>query len=465
MQVGSLRMQQPREILFVSLIIVFFVLGLVISSLFSFELYYLGSLFAVPFVYLSFRFPKFWVLSSILMFGPILMFRDEGISHLEIVFSVYVLGGLAIYFVSKLLIRGQRLVLNFGDFAIVSFFILVPFNAIFAYLNDVDMFRWLREILVIILFLFYFPIRDYFKKESDFKILLFVVSIVLFFVVINSYIIFQKRVLEQAIYAYELGKSIIINQIFLIFSIFTSILLYLYLNNFWIRLYLLVVAFCASATLLITYTRTFWVIAVVEILSLFFLMKRKERLRLVWVLGFATVLIIFASLFVFKENAKIFFKVVEARFESTSRGRKDKSLMSRLAEYPVVWRGIKENPFWGNGFAKKIHFRDPIHVANIWQHNIHSSYTSYVFRAGIPLALVFFTFFFYYVGKSIYVVTKQTEPFRRALALSALLTFVAIIIANNTNAHFLHREGIFTVALCIAMVEFSANNLRLQNDN
>lgn len=422
------------------------------------EVYTFGFFLSIPFLSLIVKYPKLWIFSVLVLFIPILIVRDVGVSVFEVLFSVVSLGGLLYFFFCKLVIEKKTIIHNYGDLFILSFFILIPFNIFFAAANNVEILRWFREIFVIMLILYYFPIREYFKTEKEFKLLLAITAILSAITIIISLLIFRERVLQEAVYVLEVVKSKLPNQTLFTATIFTSIVLFLYQKKTSIRFCLLILAGIATLALVVTYTRTNWIIVVVEIFALFFLIQKKERLSLLVVLFFASSLITFTSLVIFKDNAKLFFRILEARLESSSQMREDKSIASRLAEYPTVFRGIKENPLWGNGFAKKIKFLDPIHVRNLEGEIIHNGYAFFIYRGGIPMALLYFAFFFYYTFKSLSLTFKASEPFAKSLALSSLLIFVSLIFANLTGPQFIHREGIFTILITIPMVEFASSN-------
>lgn len=420
------------------------------------EVYAFGFFFSLPILFLIIRFPKIWIYSVIFLFVPMLIFRDVGVSVFEVLFAAVSIPGLLYFFFYKTLIEKKRIVFNYGDLSILSFFILTTFNILFASANDVDLLRWLREVLIIVLTLYYFPIREYFTTEKEFKILLVVVGIASFITIVGSLAIFQQKVLQQAIYVSQLAKSVLVNQTLFSATILASIVFFLYQKKIITRIFLLVLAVISTLALVATYTRTNWVIVTSEIFILFLIVKRKEKLHLVTVLVFASSIITLTSFLLFKENAQFFFRILEARFESTSQMRKDISVAARIAEYPTVIRGIRENPLWGNGFAKTIRFRDPIHIRTAEGEIIHNGYAFFVYRAGIPLAILYFVFIFYYTFKSLLFTFQTSEPFTKSLSLSALLIFVSLLVANLTGPQFIHREGIFTIMLTVSMIEFAS---------
>lgn len=420
------------------------------------EIYAFGFSLSLPVLFLIIKFPKIWIYSVIFLFVPMLIFRDVGVSVFEVLFAAVSIPGLLYFFFYKALIEKKRIAFNYGDLSILSFFILIPFNILFASANDVDLLRWLREVLIIVLILYYFPIREYFTTEKEFKALLVVVGIASLTTIIASLAIFQQRVLQEAIYIYQLAKSVLVNQTLFSATIFASIVFFLYQKKIITRIFLLALAGIATLALIATYTRTNWVIVASGIFTLFFMVKHKERLRLVTVLVFASSVITLTSFLLFKENAKFFFRILETRFESTSQMREDKSVAARIAEYPTVLRGIRENPLWGNGFAKTIRFRDPIHIRTAEGEIIHNGYAFFVYRAGIPLAILYFVFIFYYTFRALLLTFKTSEPFTKSLSLSALLIFVSLLVANLTGPQFIHREGIFTIMLTVSMIEFAS---------
>lgn len=417
--------------------------------------YCLASIIGLGLFIFFILFPRLWVYFTIFGFGVLLVQRGEDVSLLEVLIYGFSLLGLTIYFINRLLITKVKIINNFGDLIVILFFFFSLFNSIIAYLNSVDLFRWAREYLTLFLVLLYFPIREFINDNRSLRIFFIIVTLAVFIAVIDGYVTFRNTALLQAIYAYQLGSSIKLNQVVFGSAILTTVVFAIYNKNVWVRTLLLLFALNAVAALILTYSRTFWIVVMLELAVLLLFIKKTQKVRLIIYSSIFTICVIFATLFVFKQNAQVVFKLIEQRFASSAKYQTDLSLLSRAAEYPVVYKGIVENPLWGNGFAKEIHFRDPIFVRTNIKPIIHNGFTSLAFRVGIPLALMYWAFIGYYLFISIFSYFSERTDSIKPYYLSSALSLILFIISNFTFQQYIYREGIFTVIISISMISFA----------
>lgn len=442
------------EILFLSL--------LAFASFKEYELYFLIGIISIPFLLLFFYEPKIWVYVSILMFAPILALRDEGVSPIEIAFSVVVILGLVIYFFYKFFIEKKSIVENYGDLFILLFFVFLPFNGLVAYLNDVDLFYWLREVLILLLILLYFPIREYFTDLKDFNRLLFFVMIVSLACSIYIIVTYKESTLVLANYAYELfglAGTKKVNHIVFVGTYFTALLLAQNSKKLPVTLLLFFSAFLSLVALIITVSRTFWIATILGTIVLFIYFNWKERIKLIVFYFLILSLFVGFAYFTFHENYRVVTKLIEYRFFSSLKGKQDRSLQSRFAEYNYVLNAIAEHPLSGNGFAKKIRFRDPIFVRTLTSHNIHNGFTSILYRAGIPLAIIYVSFFVFYFFKVINLIkATKHRHYLQPYAISAFVILLTMFIGQFTFQQYLARDFNFAGAIAIAMIGFVERN-------
>ncbi|MCX7908022.1 MAG: O-antigen ligase family protein [Ignavibacteria bacterium] len=432
----------------------------------GFELFVFLFFFAFPIVLIFLKLPKIWCYFVTLSFAVFLIYRgkDDQVDVLEIAFALLVIPGLIYFFIHKLFVEKKQIIQNYGDLFILLFFIFLPFNGLIAFLNDVDIFRWVREISILILLLFYFPLREYIKSEKELGILLLCALIAVFSSI--GYLIYHYRetTLVTASYAYELvfglGAKVKINHTVFTAAYFTSIILFVTRKNLLLRVIVFLTAFASLVALIVTVSRTFWIVVLLGTIVLFIYYGWKERLRILFfyfVIAISTLGVIYWT---FGSNYKLVTRLIEYRFLTSTQGKKDKSVMGRLAEYPVVLRGIAENPLWGNGFAKKIRFRDPIFVRTSTSHNIHNGFTSMLFRAGIPLALFYISFFIYYFFKSFRLILATKRHYLQPYVLSGFIILIILFVSQFTNQQFLFRDFNFSAFIAIAMIEFVNRNYK-----
>lgn len=400
------------------------------------------------------RYPRIWIYFTIIGFGILLVQRGEDVSILEILIYGLALSGLLIYFLNRLLIKRINIVQNLGDLIIILFFFFAYFNLIIAYLQSVDLIRWAREYFTFFLVLLYFPIREYITDDNHIRVFLLTVIVSVLVAVIDGFITFRNTALLQAVYAYQLGSSIKMNQVVFSAAILSAIVFAIYEKSLWKRLILLLFALSSVAALVLTYSRTFWIVVMLELLFLLLFVKKIQKVRIILYSSIFTIGVVFATLFIFRQNAEVVFKLIEKRFISSAKYRTDLSVLSRAAEYPVVYRGIGENILWGSGFAKEIRFHDPIFVRTNIKPIIHNGFTSLAYRGGIPLAIMYWLFIFFYLVYSIISFFRAKSENLKPFYLASALSLILFVISNFTFQQYIYREGIFTVFISIALISF-----------
>ncbi len=426
----------------------------------GYAIYLLIFVIILPIIYIFIKIPKTWIYTVVLSFSIFLIYRgdDDKVAFLEIAIAILIYPGLLLYFLNKILLDRKQLFQNLGDLFLILFFVFLPLNAIIAYLNDVDLYRWLREIAIPSLILLYFPIREYIKTDKDITILLFCALVAAISSIIYLVYHYKETILTTANYAYELvfglGAKIKINHTIFTGAYFVSIILFVTRKNLVLRIILFFTSFASLVALIITVSRTFWIVTIIGTIILFIYYGWEERLKFLFFYLVIIVATLSFIIYTFGDNYKIVTRLIEYRFLTSAQGKKDKSVLGRLAEYPIVLKGIVENPLWGNGFAKKIRFRDPIFVRTTTSHNIHNGFTSLLYRVGIPMSLLYISFFIFYFLRASKLILISKGNYFQPYVLSGFIILIILFISQFTNQQFLFRDFNFGAFISIAMIEF-----------
>ncbi len=257
-------------------------------------------------------------------------------------------------------------------------------------------------------------------------------------------------------YAYQLGTSVRENQTILTVSIAVAILFSFGDYPLKVKAYLMGFSAICFTALIITFSRTFWA---VEILLLFFVFLFLPYRKKIMFSVYALIILLVTSataLIFFQDNAKLFFTFVEKRFFSSTKGMKDYSLLSRLAEYEVALdHTVPYNMLSGNGLSAEFHFYDPIPERTKRTNIIHNGYIYFFYRIGAPLTLAYLTVMLLTLLKA-YELTKQiTNPFFKRLALAGFVIMLTLFIVNTTSSQFTYRDGLFVVAFGLALTSLA----------
>lgn len=411
------------------------------------------------------KYPKLWLNFVAIFLGTYFVETKKGVSAFDIVSGVFLLGGLLLWLVWIVGFKKARLFKNSADIALLIFFLFIPLNAIIAVINEVPFIEWIREFGAYAMILYFFPIRYYIKDKKDIVNFLICFSIAVLFSVFNQFYFYNKLAVSMAVYAFELERSLKINQSLFTAATIFGIVFTLYQKKPFLKILLLSFTLLSFAALIISFSRTFWVILMAILVIMMFYIDRKSKIQVIT----ATVVIIL-SIFgiiysIFQENTELILKVVEKRLSSTTKGRQDESLQARFSEYEKVFDGIKSNPLSGNGMAKQISFFDPITTNTNHTTIIHNGYLWFLFRFGLPASLLIFYFYLYYLFKLEKLARKTENKFYKALYLSFFLSMLLMIIANFTSSQFVYRDGVFVTVIAIAFAEKFVNYNRITKQN
>lgn len=429
------------------------IIGIAVYS--GLYIYVLPILIITPLIFLVIVRPKIWLM--VVAASTVAFFHggDKGVGVLDVVLGAFYIGSLALYFVWRGLIHRKKIIYNWGDWAILTFFFLLLFNVFIAYFNEVDPMNWLREYLLISVLLIYFPIRDTLKTEKDINAFLLFFGIII--IATGSYQVLEyyQKVNDNLVYAYEIKSSITINQ-----TLYTAAAIFGFILAFSQKNKLMEISIIAMTSLYVvflvsTFSRTFWMVLAAAIVLMFFFLPANKKALFLTYLGVITTVLLIATFLFMRDQADIALAVAFSRFESTSEGRKDPSLIARFKEWEKVQYYIKQNPLGGNGLAKNFTFHFPINSRARHTNIIHNGYFWLTYRTGIPMALLFLFFLVFYTIKSISLIKHSQTITQRALLVASLSILLSLYIINLTSSQYFYRDGLFVTAITIAFISIS----------
>jgi O-antigen ligase len=430
----------------------------------------LAGIVGILLIYAFVKHPKFWLYFVAVFSGTYFVETKPGVSAYDVITGIFLLGGLFFWLIWVIGVKKVRLFRNSADKALLIFFLFAPFNAVIAIINEVTFLDWVREFGSYAMILYYFPIRYHIREKKEIITFLSCFSIAVLYCVFNQFYAYNQRAISMAVYAFELERSLRINQTLFTAATIFGMVFTLYTKKPILKTLLLIFTVLSFGALLVSFSRTFWVILIAVILIMMFYIDKKSRIQILT----ATIVIMAAIFgivyFVFKENTVVILKVAEKRLTSTTKGQKDESVQIRFSEYEKVFDGIWNYPLAGNGLGKKISFFDPFGLYTIKTNIIHNGYLWFLFRFGIPASLLIFFFYLYYLFKLEKLARKTEDKFTKTLYLSCFMLMLLMIISDFTSAQFMYRDGIFTSVIAIAFAEkfvnYNRNNnqIELRND-
>lgn len=420
-------------------------------------LFVLAGIFGILMVSLIIKYPKLWLFSIAISSFSFFRASAEGVSTADVLYGGYFIASTFIWVFWKMVVQRERIVSNIADWSILFFFFFLIINSFWSLSNDVQLFDWFREYALFSTVLLYFPIKYYIREKNDIVTLLVCFGISIAICSVDQLRMYKENALTQVVFAYQLGISVRVNQTLFSAGILYSVILSLIDMKAWKRTLVFLFSMLSTSALLVSFSRSFWLLVIASMIILFFYINKKQRIMLL--VGFLLVSIIGTIVFfnVFKEKSKMMTTIIEKRILSSTEGTKDISIQLRLMEYEQVFRGIAASPWFGNGLGKKIEFYDPNMHWTFRAFNIHNSYFFIVYRVGIPLALFFFFPVIYRIFWGERLARRIDDKFHKALLLGATATIVLMTVASFASAQFFNRDGTVVLAVSYAMIDIIRN--------
>lgn len=411
-----------------------------------------ASILSLPLLWAVMKFPKLWVYLIVFSGIAYLSTGGKGVSAADVILGAVYVGGLALWFFYITAIKKEKIVRNTADWLIIFFYLAAFGNVCIAAINGVMFFDSLKEYLGFALTLLYFPIRHYFTDKNDLAKLFIALMIMLLFVDIIHFYNYYKAATTNLVYAYQLARTVRTNQAIFTAGAIFGVTFYFFTKGFFNRIALAAFAGITAAALVSTFSRAFWLVLLLQIVILFIFLSNKKKVELVFLTGIITSIILVLAFVFMKDNTRLLFGTVAARFTSASAGTKDVSVQARFAEYDATFDKIWENPLGGNGFHKNFAYLDPLTGYTLNSSVNHNAYIYLMYRTGLPMTAVYLLFMLLYFLKSIKYTFLVKDDFHKALALGAFLSFLLVIITNFVTPVISFRDGVFVMIFSVVAV-------------
>lgn len=442
----------------------------VIAGLLLLEMYYAALiLLAFPLIAVFIRNPRLWLYSGTMLLYVWLRSSDKAVSMLEVGLVVFYLGGLIFWF-GAMLVQRRRILHNFADRLIILVFAFAfCFNGIAAYLHDTSLSMWVRELLLFTFMLYYFPFREHCSEKHHVTTLLIILAGVIFALGIQNIQRYMYAA-NNALYAFELLHSrVSMNETIFLGAAVFSIVFLLHTRNIVAKLVLLFLAVYNTGVLLASFSRGPWLALLIGIGLVFIWVSKRQKIAIMLYVTASSILIVVAISLLFGDLGPLIIRTLETRFASSTKATSDVSVGSRLAESEAALELISTYPLSGTGMGSRLTYPDPISRRTVHVYFVHNGYLFLALKLGVPLTLLFFLGLFLYVWRGYSAVgTLVKGTFYHSLSVAATSTLCAVLFLTIPANQFIVRDGLFFLALYIALISIAdkrARQLALEQDS
>jgi O-antigen ligase len=413
----------------------------------------LGVAAAVLVLMVFVRHPFVWLCTAAVALIPWFPQRNnvtKGVTGSELGLVVFYIGGLALWFVIMLLVKRRKLIRNLGDTLILGAFCVMALNALVAYSNELDMFYWVREALLFVFLLYYFPIREHCRSQRQI-LTLWVVFCGAMLVVGGWTLSLYLKASTNAIYAFEIlsSRQNSNNNMSVVMSFF-GIAGAVYARKRWQQAAMLGVAIFFVTITVVSFARAFIATTIAGIVVAFAVLDTR-RLFKVAVAALVVGLVFMAGIsVVFQKRSQIAIKILTSRVGSTAAGRKDVSVRARINESRVIIQSVIRSPIAGNGLASRFFYPDPINLVIARSGFVHNGYLYIIYKLGAVFWFLIYGWMVHYGLRAFFLTRAATTPLERIVGTGAFAGFVGLSAINFTSCFLEIRDGFVIVAVIVA---------------
>jgi O-antigen ligase len=288
---------------------------------------------------------------------------------------------------------------------------------------------------------FYFLYRQYLDR-SAFRIGLAIsVGFIFIYVVLRTYLSYRTALLmavEEWEFNFVRGAG---NESILLFGTSFCLAALLTAKSFRMKLALLVGLIVSIGAVIVTMTRSLWVVTMLAMLVVFLVSEKTERRRFLTYLGIATSLTGILAVY-YWEFTLFIIEILKFRFNSLGDGLQDLSLLERYYEMQHVWERIKENPISGWGFGTEYSRYEILkNRATAMRSYIHNGYLALWYKISIFGLLTMLAYFviLFNVARNRFIHSSSAAI--RLIAISTVAYIPAAGLMNITSPVFFTFEG------------------------
>lgn len=347
-----------------------------------------------------------------------------------------------IWWFTKRLSESKKIIYHWSELVFVAFIGYALASLSWASVYGFSLFKGLREFVLFVPYLMYFPLRDYIAENDEghiIKAFLFVAIAVSIFDVVEYRLsmIVAQYFWQVASSRENVGEPLMVSAIVIMFG-FIAAKRY----NFYFIAGLIAIS---ALALVLTFSRGYWGTGAFGLLLLVAILKGAPRKRIIKFGLISTLGIILIVSIVFPKLLMDLVLSLGTRIGQL--GGQDLSLQSRLSESAVVLNHFRSSPILGYGMGAEYTFFNPITDFNPTTWYIHNGYLFMLYKFGLVGTVLYLTFFLRMLGLVRREAYRSIDAKTRILLLSFFCVIVSMMIVNLTSPQFYDRVAILVLVV------------------
>jgi hypothetical protein len=287
-----------------------------------------------------------------------------------------------------------------------------------------------------------------------------IVLLILFIVVAlaNGFVGFltYKERLAQAVFQWQVtaSRSNINESTSLALFILASTM-FAYSRKLWLQIVSLALAGGGLVFLLVSFSRSPIVSAVLALIVMIFLSPLRNGRRVTVAIVFALLAGVGVAYLVFPDIVTNLGTSLSQRILSVASTTSDRSFNARLVESSsIINNYFVYSPIIGLGFGTSFKFLDPLTNETVQGVFVHNGYIWGLFKLGAPLALMLLGLMVYPLVRLLLVAPKRGDGMNRALMAGAVGYLLCSFMVHFTSNLFTQVSTILNIVICWVLLDY-----------
>ncbi len=391
----------------------------------------------------------------------------RGIAVGDVLFGVWVLGGLMIWFAKELLVHRRTILRTGFDLLFLTFFVLSTIVAAVAhYIHGGILQKFFTEWAVMCNMLLYFPLRKTLRGPEDVKKLLIIFAGIALINGVVNVMTYRERLVQAVLETDIEGARSAVNETMSVALLILSTTVFAYARRMRIAVLGLAGMGASLVFLLITFSRGPIISGILAVLLMAPLAPSGVRKKLVVAYAGTLLLGTGLMLLVFPTVARDVGQSLVGRLGTLGSARTDYSVQSRLIEINALLSDVERSPMIGYGYGVEYSFFDKVRRRTITTTFLHNGWIWPFFKFGVPVALVFIAVMFYpFVRLLLNTPRRTTDMQLNGISVGTVCYLFSYFLTTVTSNQFSDFAGSACVFICWALLDYVNRNVTEINES
>ncbi|PSQ88411.1 MAG: hypothetical protein BRD45_06365 [Bacteroidetes bacterium QS_8_64_10] len=370
--------------------------------------------------------------------GVAFFVQSSGVSALEVLYVLYLLGYLVGWFAYHGLISEKRILRTPADKALVLFTAYATFTLGFSVLYGADPASAIRVWLPVTIWGMYFPIKKACRLDGTkaMKALLATFALLAFVVAVRNFHMYYKGLQNAEIMGEIIMGRAKTNERALTLGTLGSLVYLLHARRVVSGILFGAMFAFFVAGVVVTRSRSIWLAALLGMAVVFVLVNRRMKARMLLAVVGGSIVVLVAGEVALDNFFGLVFDKITSRFLGIGEAlTSDLSMINRFYEWQSVWEYIKVNPLLGYGPGVEFEHFNLILNATQVKTQIHNGYLQMWYQYGlVGLGLLLFTFVYNFRQGLRLLRQTATARTTRLVSLFGAASLLALALASTTES-------------------------------